>query len=52
VIVLLEGGAGSGALKDMERVANAIRRAFAKAHGREPKMSEVQASSGAKLERT
>jgi galactokinase len=49
VIVLLgkgEEGGGTG-----KKVAEAITRAFVKAYGREPEMSEVRASSGAKLER-
>jgi galactokinase len=50
VIVLVgkgEGGRGRGATK----IGDAIRRAFVKAYGREPVISEVRASSGAKLER-
>ena len=45
-IVLVKRGAGSG-----ERVRAAIQRAFVKAYGREPTISEVWASSGAKVER-
>jgi galactokinase len=46
VVVLLERGAGSE-----ERVKTAIERAFVKAYGREPRISEVKASGGAKVER-
>jgi len=43
-----DGGRGTGTAK---KIADAITRAFVRAYGTEPGISEVQASGGARAER-